>query len=126
LAALSGAHMRIDAVLWQQGESDHRTDPAMYAASLLSLVDAIRAQHVDAPIYVARSTYCSGVVSDAIRAAQMNVLAQRRNLRAGPDTDVLSDADLRNGCHFTRRGALAGAALWFAVLQPDFSGRADG
>jgi hypothetical protein len=126
LAALARADVAIDAVLWQQGESDHTTDPAAYTASFLSLVDDIRARNVLAPIYVAQSTQCDGVVSGAIRAAQAQLVAQRPDLRAGPDTDILSSVEMRNGCHFTRRGAMAGAELWFAVLQTTFARRSDG
>jgi hypothetical protein len=119
LMKLVDAELRVDALLWQQGESDHKTSAGEYEQSFLRVVNSIRQLGVDAPIYIARSTYCDGVESSAIRDAQTKLATGHPGLRPGPDTDVLVGAELRNGCHFTRRGALEQAALWFAVLEPD-------
>jgi hypothetical protein len=53
-------HYRVTHVLWHQGESDFalRTEPARYKEQFLSFADTLRANAVDAPIFVSTATRC--------------------------------------------------------------------
>ncbi len=106
-------------LLWHQGEQDMRlgTAPARYRAEFLALVAAIRAAGVNAPIYVARATYCNGEDSPQLRAVQQGLIDLPRGIRAGPDTDALrGPAWRRDGCHFNAAGADRHADLWRDAL----------
>jgi hypothetical protein len=49
---------RVTHVLWHQGESDFalKTDPARYREDFLSFANTLRANGVDAPIFVSTAT----------------------------------------------------------------------
>ena len=121
LADISKSRLKIDAVLWQQGEADARvgTSARDYALRLQQLVLLLRAFGVEAPILLARSTRCGASKGAAeVRAAVTGLAQTRTDLLLGPDTDELG-ADLRiDGCHFTRAGLAAAAALWADALIP--------
>ena len=53
-------HYRVTHVLWHQGESDFalKTDPARYKEQFHSFADTLRANAVDAPIFVSTATRC--------------------------------------------------------------------
>jgi peptidoglycan/LPS O-acetylase OafA/YrhL len=122
LDALRQAGLRPDAVLWQQGEADMRlgTEAADYAAGLVRLRALLDAAGIDAPMYVARSTYCRRQGSGAIgRAIERTVQAgPRAGLRPGADTDRLGVAFRSDACHFNAAGRDAAADLWLRVLLP--------
>jgi hypothetical protein len=93
--------------------------PQIYVAAFLSMVKTIRDIGVTAPIYIARATRCGDHTSEAIRDAQRSLATLQPGLRAGPDTDALVGADVRDGCHLTGLGLLRHAALWRDVLADD-------
>jgi peptidoglycan/LPS O-acetylase OafA/YrhL len=121
LQALRAAGLRVDRVVWQQGESDARdgTDAGDYLRALHALRTLLDAHGVSAPMHVARSTFCRGAGTGAIgRALERHEasLAAARIL-PGPDTDALrDDTDRRDACHFTDAGRRRAARLWLEVL----------
>ncbi|MGE3771987.1 MAG: sialate O-acetylesterase [Gammaproteobacteria bacterium] len=119
LAALRVAGLTPTHLLWHQGEQDMRlgTAPERYRDGFRALVDAIRAQGVAAPVFVARATYCNGDDSPLLRAAQQALIEPARGIYAGPDTDGLrGPAWRRDDCHFTAAGAERHAELWRDAL----------
>jgi len=124
--SLGDAGLPVHALLWHQGESDRATRPEIYTATFLRMAEAVRTLGVAAPIYVARATFCGDYASSAINAAQMQLGANYPGLRPGPDTDTLVGPAVRNGCHFTRRGLLEHASLWFDALAADIPGLMQG
>jgi hypothetical protein len=119
IGVLASTGLQVDALLWHQGESDRGTAPAMYTESFLRMVGSIRGAGVSAPIYVAQATRCDAQEDATLREAQAQLGALHAGVRQGPNTDALVGEKLRDGCHFTRLGTFAHAALWFEVLKRD-------
>jgi hypothetical protein len=106
-------------VLWHQGERDTQlgTGKATYVRHFSRLLANLRANGLEAPVYVARASYCRGRTSEAVRAAQRAVVDARAGVLAGPDTDTLVGPGLRHDdCHFSAFGAALHAALWRDAL----------
>jgi hypothetical protein len=114
IRSMADAGIEVSAVLWQQGEADARegTSRASYRAGLQALVALLRAEHVAAPILLARSARCGDTEGSAIRAAIDDVANHEPGVVEGPDLDVLTGAARSDGCHWSSEGAHASAALW--------------
>jgi Carbohydrate esterase, sialic acid-specific acetylesterase len=119
LAGLDSAGLDVSALLWHQGESNRGTDSREYTEAFLQIVRKIRARGMTVPIYVAQATRCGDRVDEGIRLAQSQLAKVEDGIRPGPDTDVLTGPQLRNGCHFTQQGTQRHAELWFETLRPD-------
>lgn len=119
LRALRRADLNVTHILWQQGEaeaSQPRNEVRGWADSFTAFVDAVRALHVDAPIYVARCTICCCGPSESVRAAQAAVVNPARSILAGPDLDTIGPDQRWDGCHFAISGLDRAASLWFDAL----------
>ena len=117
---IKGTRWPVVAVLWQQGEADARDRTAMadYRDALAALRAGVAARGLDAPWWIARSTYCPPHDGGQVREAVRELLAiPGSGFREGPDTDTLG-APLRNGCHFTVDGAARASTLWVQALKP--------
>lgn len=125
LDRIKGTRWPVAAVLWQQGEADARDRTAMadYRDALAALKAGMAARGVDAPWWIARSTWCPPHDGGQIREAVRELIAiPGSGFRAGPDTDLLG-APLRNGCHFNVDGTARAAALWAEILKPAADGK---
>ena len=116
-------HYEVTDVLWHQGESDFalKTDPARYRDAFLSFVKTLRANAVDAPVFISVATRClSGWANpNPIQAAQRELASSGHGLRPGVDTDALLDAqDRYDDCHFANSGEAKAASAWAAILAP--------
>jgi hypothetical protein len=112
---------RVTHVLWHQGESDFalKTDPLRYKALFLSFVETLRANSVDAPVFVSKATRCgpAWTESNAIESAQQELASSEPGLKAGVDTDELLEAqDRYDDCHFAESGEVKAATAWAAIL----------
>ena len=112
---------RVTHVLWHQGESDFalKTDPLRYKGLLLSFVETLRANLVDAPVFVSKATRCgpAWTRSNAIRSAQQDLATSEPGLKAGVDTDELLEAqDRYDDCHFADSGEVKAATAWAVIL----------
>lgn len=122
LDAVARSGLRVDRVLWQQGESDARdgTDADDWIAGLRTLRAMLDARGIDAPLHVARSTWCRGEGTGALSRAldrHRDALVAAR-IVPGADTDALrGPAMRRDDCHFTDAGRMAAAARWIEVLD---------
>ena len=72
---------RVTHVLWHQGEADFalKTDPARYKEYFLSFVESLRANAIDAPVFISKATRCLPGWSEpnAIRTAQQELASIR-------------------------------------------------
>lgn len=108
---------RIDGILWQLGETDSAigTSQASYMASFNSMKAKVAAE-IDAPWFVAQSTYIPGTPSNAaVRAAQA-ALVDGASVFAGPDCDTLGGASRYDDQHWNAAGNAAAAALWYSAI----------
>lgn len=119
LHALTAAGLAPTHLLWHQGERDMQleTPAADYSAAFAQMLAAIRGAGVEAPVYVAQATYCSGRDSPTLRAAQRGLVDPARGVFAGPDTDALRGLqDRHDDCHFSAQGAERHADAWRDAL----------
>ena len=112
---------KVTHVLWHQGESDFalRTDPAHYKQQFLSFAETLRANSVDAPVFVSTASRCLPGWSEtnAIRTAQQELAAAHPGFRPGVDTDKLLQAqDRYDDCHMSDSGEKKTANAWAALL----------
>ena len=115
---LRAADLQPARVLWQQGESDARagTTEADYRRGFEALRATLRGAGVTAPVLLAQSTLCRSGDASGVRAAVASLVAQHDDLLPGPDTDRLQGPYRPSGCHFSRSGVEAAAALWARAL----------
>jgi hypothetical protein len=114
-------HYRVTHVLWHQGESDFvlKTDPARYKEQFLSFADTLRANTVDAPVFISTATRCltGWSQTNAIQAAQQELASVRPGFAPGVDTDkLLSPQDRYDDCHMADSGEVKTAKAWAAIL----------
>jgi Carbohydrate esterase, sialic acid-specific acetylesterase len=112
---------RVTHVLWHQGESDFalKTDSARYKKHFLSFVESLRANAVDAPVFISKASRCgpAWTESNAIRTAQQELASTQPGLMTGVDTDKLLEAqDRYDDCHFADSGEVKTARAWAAIL----------
>ncbi len=117
-------HYRVTDMLWHQGETDYgkRTSQADYEKIFTGIAEALRAQGMDAPIYVSQTSQCW--VDASWRADNPVLLAQRalvnpaKNIRAGVNSDALmGELDRFDNCHFAGSGQEKFARAWLDVLS---------
>ena len=119
------ARYRVTHVLWHQGESDFalKTDPARYKEQFLSFVATLRADGIDAAVFVSTATRCLPGWSErnAIQAAQQELASSHPGLKPGVDTDkFLEPQDRYDDCHFADSGEVKAARAWAAILAHVF------
>ena len=119
------ARYRVTHVLWHQGEFDFalKTDPARYKEQFLSFVATLRANGIDAAVFVSTATRCLPGWSErnAIQAAQQELGSSRPELKPGVDTDkLLEPQDRYDDCHFADSGEVKAARAWAAILAQRF------
>jgi peptidoglycan/LPS O-acetylase OafA/YrhL len=122
LTELRDSGLKVDAVLWQQGEADmlRGTPASTYVDELRALRRLLDGYGIDAPLFVAKSTFCRLEGTGAIRRAlerKRDALAADR-IFAGPDTDSLREGFRSDSCHFNGAGIERAAAMWAEVIQP--------
>lgn len=118
LRDLQSAQLRPDLVLWQQGEADTQsgTTAEEYLRGFEALLSTLRAGGVGAPVLVAQSTHCRHADKAVVRHAVQRLIEVHRDVLPGPDTDALQGEYRPSGCHFSRAGLDAAAALWAAAI----------
>ena len=120
LAQAAASGFRIEAVIWQHGEADMLagTPAKDYVAALEVLDQTVRRHGIDAPLYIAHSTYCRQLGAGAIRRGLERYLQTKvgSRVREGADTDQLRDERRLDGCHFSASGLAEAGALWADAL----------
>jgi hypothetical protein len=129
-------------LLWQGGAGDIETmSTNQYIEGFHAMMASIRAKGISAPVYVAKETVChirsanmpADMVSDFMRKGPLwhmrqvigrqNIrLAQEklvngRDMRSGPDADMIGPEFKYDGCHLSRRGSEQQAQMWFDGLM---------
>lgn len=111
--AFAKEQLKVDVVIWHQGETESwqkSADPIEYRRHLSSLVDRWRTEFPNAKIIVCQTSRDGqGVVHPGIRAAQLAVCDISERVVSGPDTDELDDSFRHDGVHWNEKGM-----KWFA------------
>lgn len=118
----AGLGLNVNAVLWQQGESNPSTSSADYQALFASMITPLRAAGYSAPWFVGKSTWLPGSgVSAGVRAACAAVV-DGVNIFAGADTDTLTTGYRQPdpSPHFNDAGSNAAADLWVSAIRAVF------
>jgi len=113
--------MKITHILWHQGESDRSlgTKKDDYKKMFMLMLEDIRRNGVDAPIYVAVATMCGSAPEGLeIQQAQRELVNTDLKIFPGPFTDEIREIEDRNdACHFSTRGLDKHADLWLAAIK---------
>lgn len=114
--------LRITRVLWVQGESDAaHTSAADYRKRFLELLGSLRAQGVEAPVYVAVTSFNgfdpSWTAGNPVADAQRTLPDVALGLYAGVNLDaLLAPTDRYDGTHLSASGVDKMAQAWVEVL----------
>lgn len=111
-------------MLWHQGEADYSTPAAIYRAQFRAMLGNIRAQGVDAPIFVSVATWYNNLINQEIEQAQRELVDEEAGVFAGPDTDRLGIPYRYDGVHFNDEGLREFARMWLDAIRNSSSHRA--
>jgi lysophospholipase L1-like esterase len=117
---LERIEMPITHVFWVQGETDCQagTVPENYQRNVRSMVAALRAMNVHAPVFIATATYYKHKTCPALQLAQQELASEQKRIHRGPNLDSLIGAVYRyDGTHFNEDGLQAAADQWVTVLS---------
>lgn len=119
---------RITDALWVQGEIDYvkGTSGDAYRQRVLSMIDTLREQKVEAPFYVSIASKClepsnggfkTHVADNPIVRAQLELSASGNGIRRGVNTDeLLAEVDRFDDCHMGGTGEQKVAQAWADLL----------
>jgi hypothetical protein len=115
-------------VLWDQGEIDYveGTSEDAYRMRLTSMIDTLRAQGVNAPIYLSIASKCLEPSNGGTRThspdnpvvrAQLALSSGPGNIKRGVNTDaLLGELERYDDCHIGGSGAQKVAQAWAEIL----------
>lgn len=113
-------------IFWQQGETDNvdNTSKVQYKQRLNQIIKIFRDRQINAPFYVAITSYFPyannnplGLDAD-ISGAQSEVIQETAGVKPGPCTDSLNLAYYRvDGVHFTEKGLDKLAEKWVERIR---------
>ena len=118
-------------VLWVQGEIDYvkGTSEGVYRKRFLSMVDTLRAEKIEAPVYVSITSKClepsnGGFKVDApdnpVVRAQLALSTSGNGIRRGINIDaLLNEVDRYDDCHMGGSGEQKVAQAWADLLLAD-------
>lgn len=117
--ALAQQGLKITHIFWEQGAADEDTPKPVYQRLFKSMVDYLRAEGLDAPVFVAIETICGNRAHSEIQAAQRELPLLITDVFPGPDADSMDRLSDRtqDGCHYSERGLQALAQMWTDVLM---------
>ena len=114
---------RVTHMLWHQGETDYgkHTSQADYEKLFTGIVDALRQQGMDAPIYVSQTSQCwmdaNWRADNPVTQAQRALVNPEKKIFAGVNSDALMDElDRFDNCHFSGSGQEKFARAWLELL----------
>ena len=112
----------ITKIVWHQGEADFTqgTSQEEYTTRFYSLVDSLRLQGVEAPIYPSVTTKCGlrWNAENPIALAQQSLYDAEKKIYRGVNSDALLDENDRyDACHFSKSGQEKFAQAWFEIFQ---------
>ena len=108
-------------ILWHQGESDtiNQTTTHEYKTCFLNMLDNMRHNGIEAPIYVAIASRYGKKTSKAVILAQKQLAKEHKDIFKGPNTDIIDRLDDRteDGQRFSALGLEKHANAWLESLK---------
>ncbi len=107
-------------LLWHQGEADamKKTSAENYQRHFRAMVNGLRREGIDAPVYISIASYCYGEASEIIRIAQTQLIDINHKIYPGPNTDNIIGMEYRfDDCHFSARGLEKFSDAWLYALS---------
>ena len=107
-------------MFWVQGETDGllQTSQDAYKEMFLDMLNSIRKQEVNAPIYVAVASRSGNTINKTIQQAQRELVNIKEKIYPGPNLDDISDKDDRwDIWHFSDIGMNKYADAWLEVIK---------
>ena len=108
-------------ILFHQGECDteqfFNTSKEDYKRYFLQMLQGIRDLGINAPIYVARTSYVFGITDDRIIQAQNELIQQYPDILEGPYTDIMGSEYRHDDVHFNRDGLINHALMWSQLIH---------
>ena len=106
-------------LFWHQGEADEMTSIDQYKNRFHRMLNSIRQEKTDAPIFVSIASRLRKGVSVKVQQAQSELIDPARRIYLGPNTDTLGN-DWRNSVdqtHFSEKGLQKFAEMWLAAIR---------
>jgi hypothetical protein len=120
----NAAGLKITHIFWVQGGSEKRSsgdnrNKMNYKNNFLKMLRSMRAMGVDAPAYVAVSTYNGVDGNRDIQEAQRELADPHNNIFRGPDDDLLykNRSNEWEQVHLSGRGLAKCAAAWLEAIR---------
>ena len=108
-------------ILWHQGESDMKngTTTAEYKERFLDMLNSMRKNGINAPIYVALASRYGRQTSKEVIDAQKQLTEEYDDIFEGPNTDIIDRLEERteDGQRFTEIGLEKHANAWIEALK---------
>ena len=124
--SLTAANLKVDYVLWHQGESNNTVlNPSVsssqnalnYKNNFMLLVQSLRNKGISSPIFPAITSRCGALPIDTeLQAAQLSLANDTLGIYNGPNTDILGLEYRYDECHFNEEGLNVHALLWLDIL----------
>ncbi len=111
---------RVDAILFHQGEANHRHKQAGdYERQFLAFYRKLRADGVTAPLYLSQASLCNNAPDEQLLGQQDALIADLPGVLRGPNSDALAHPRYRlpDRCHFSAEGLDALSQLWLESLS---------
>lgn len=113
---------KVTEVVWHQGERDFElmTPADLYVTAFNSLVESLRENGVDAPVFTAIASECRpGWTAENPTVAGQRAVIDNRRVFLGANTDtLLGEADRREDkCHLGESGQVKTAAAYAKAIQ---------
>lgn len=123
LQALKQSGVEVTHFLWHQGEADNplsahaRMNLTAYRQGMLAMIAVAHAYFPHAQFYLAQASHCGDQApsSPELLAVQAQLVTGEQ-VRLGPNTDSIGDADRYDDCHFSASGLQKHADGWMKAL----------
>lgn len=105
-------------IFWHQGESDNLagTSEEDYTNKMNQIIDTIRREGIEAPIYISVASYILGKIDINVQNAQKKIVDYSKNILPGPNTDLLEDRIGDDNAHFTELGLDKFSDMWLNLI----------
>lgn len=118
---LKSLGLPITHILWHQGESDMKngTTTVQYKERFLDMLNSMRKNGIQAPIYVALASRYGRQTSQAVITAQKELSEEYADIFEGPNTDMIDRLEERteDGQRFSELGLEKHANGWLQALK---------